>query len=63
MSSKMISIHIVGNSLAVQWLGLSAFTAGGACSIPGQETKILQPSQCRKKHTHTHIHTHTNCGQ
>ena len=25
-----------GNSLVVQWLGLSAFTAGGLGSIPGQ---------------------------
>ena len=28
------------NSLAVQWLGLQAFTAEGAVSIPGWETKI-----------------------
>ena len=26
----------------VQWLGLSPFTAGGAGSIPGWGTKILQ---------------------
>ena len=25
-----------GNSLVLQWLGLSAFTAGGLGSIPGQ---------------------------
>ena len=31
-----------GNSLAVQWLGLCAFTAEGLGSIPGQETKIPQ---------------------
>ena len=31
-----------GNSLAVQWLGLGAFTAGGPGSIPGQGTKISQ---------------------
>ena len=30
------------NSLAVQWLGLHAFTAEGAGSIPDQGTKILQ---------------------
>ena len=29
-----------GNSLAVQWLGLHASTAGGTGSIPGQGTKI-----------------------
>ena len=32
----------MGNSLAVQWLGLSAFTAEGSGSIPGWGTKILQ---------------------
>ena len=35
-----------GTSLAVQWLGLCASTAGGTGSIPGQGTKILQASQC-----------------
>ena len=30
----------------VQWLGLSAFTAGGLGSTPGQGTKILQAAQC-----------------
>ena len=30
-----------GNSLAVQWLGLRASTAGGRGLIPGQGTKIL----------------------
>ena len=30
------------NSLAVQWLQLSAFTAGGRGLIPGWGTKILQ---------------------
>ena len=29
-----------GNSLAVQWLGLGAFTAQGLGSIPGWGTKI-----------------------
>ena len=38
-----------GNSLAVQWSGLRAFTAVGLGSIPGQETKIPQASWCRKK--------------
>ena len=31
----------MGNSLAVQWLGLCASTAGGTGSIPGRGTKIL----------------------
>ena len=31
-----------GNSLAVQWLGLGAFTAEGTGSIPGWGTKKLQ---------------------
>ena len=30
------------NSLAVQWLGLHAFTAKGPSSIPGWGTKIPQ---------------------
>ena len=32
----------VGNSLVVQWLGLSAFTGEGPSSIPGWGTKIPQ---------------------
>ena len=31
----------LGYSLAVQWLGLCAFTAAGMGSIPGRGTKIL----------------------
>ena len=31
---------MTGNSLAVQWLGLQASTAGGTSSIPGLGTKI-----------------------
>ena len=41
-----------GNSLAVQWLGLCAFTAAGLDSIPGQGTKIplaLWCGQIKKK--------------
>ena len=37
-----IKRHICGDSLAVQWLGLCAFTAKGTDSIPGQGTMILQ---------------------
>ena len=35
---------VLGNSLAVQWLGPCAFTAEGPGSIPGQGTKIMQAS-------------------
>ena len=38
----IMKIMHVGNSLAVQWLGLPAFTAVGPGSIPGQGTKIPQ---------------------
>ena len=34
-----------GNSLAVQWLGLGAFTAGAQGSIPGWGTKIPDVAQ------------------
>ena len=34
-----------GNSLVVQWLGLSTFTAEGLGSIPGQGTKIPQAAR------------------
>ena len=36
-----------GNSLAVQWLGLSTFTAKDTGSIPGQG----QAAQCSQKET------------
>ena len=35
----------LGNSLVVQWLGHSTFTAGAWSSIPGQGTNILQAAQ------------------
>ena len=38
-----------GNSLAVQWLGVHAFTAEGPGSIPGLGTKILRATQCSQK--------------
>ena len=37
---------IPGTPLAVQWLGLGAFTAEGLGSTPGQGTKILQAARC-----------------
>ena len=39
----------VGNSLAVQWLGFCASTAGGTGSIPGWGTKILQAERHGQK--------------
>ena len=38
-----------GNSLVVQWLGLSALTAEGLGSIPGRGTKIPQAVRCSQK--------------
>ena len=38
-------MHLIGNSLEVQWLGLGAFTAGALGLIPGQGTKIPQAVQ------------------
>ena len=38
-----------GNSLAVQWLGLHAFTAKNLGSVPGQETKIPYAAWCSQK--------------
>ena len=39
----------LGNSLAVQWLGPCASTAGGTGSIPGRGTKIPKAVQCSQK--------------
>ena len=39
----------LGNSPAGQWLGLSALTAKGLHSIPGQGYKILQAKECGQK--------------
>ena len=46
------NIELYGNSLAVQWLGLCAFTAEGVGSIPGRGTRILQavPGGQKKKY-------------
>ena len=38
-----------GNSLAVQWLGLRAFTAEDVGSIPGRGTKVPQAVRCSQK--------------
>ena len=43
-------LRIPGNSLAVQWLGLCTFTAGGTGLIPsGWGTKILHATRKKKK--------------
>ena len=39
-SRKDLKEGLIGNSLAVQWLGLPASTAGGTGLIPGWGTKI-----------------------
>ena len=40
---------IPGNSLAVQWLELSTFTAEDPGSIPGRGTEIPQDKWCGQK--------------
>ena len=44
-----VRILIPGYSLAVQWLGLCAFTAGGSGLIPGQGIKSPQATQHGQK--------------
>ena len=39
----------LGNSLAVQWLGLHASTAGGTGSIPGRGNYMLHSERKRKE--------------
>ena len=48
---KELNLNLVtpGNSLVVQLLGLCAFTAEDAGSIPGQRIKILQATWPKKK--------------
>ena len=45
----ILIIHFLGNSLVVQRLGLSAFTAMGLGSIPGRGTKIPQATRHSQK--------------
>ena len=45
---------IIGNSLAVQWLGFCTLTAEGLGSIPDLGTKIPQAVQWSPQNTHTH---------
>ena len=46
---NLLKIKILGNSLAVQWLGLCASTARGPGSIPGRETKKIGRASCRER--------------
>ena len=43
----------MGNSLAVQWLGLRAFTAEGEGSVPGRGTGIPQATWHSQNQTKT----------
>ena len=47
MKSKFFRFD--GNSLVIQWLELSTFTAVGPGSILGQGTEIQQATQCNHK--------------
>ena len=49
MTSSVLERERIENSLAVQWLGHHAFTAGVLGLIPGWRTKILQPAWLAKK--------------
>ena len=47
----VLKFQNIGNSLVVQWLGLSTSTAMGLGSIPGQKTKILKLTRVAKKNS------------
>ena len=49
MTSSVLERERIENSLAVQWLGHHAFTAGVLRLIAGWRTKILQPVWLAKK--------------
>ena len=57
MTSSVLERERIENSLAVQWLGHHAFTAGVLCLIPGWRTKILQPVWLAKKKKSQKGHT------
>ena len=58
-SGEIFDDHIKGaargTSLEVQWLRLLASNAGGAGSIPGQGTKILNTMLARSKKQNSSI--------
>ena len=45
----LFKLVLLGNSLAVQWLGLGVLTVRGRGSIPGRGTKIPQAQHCSQK--------------
>ena len=47
--ASQVESLLPGNSLAIQWLGLCAFTAKGLSLIPGLGTKIPRATQYGKK--------------
>lgn len=49
MPSSVLERERIENSLAVQWLGHHAFTAGGLGSIPGGELRSYNPYGWQKK--------------
>ena len=46
---RELKLSVQGTSLAVQWLGICASTAGGSSSIPGRGTRIPHVMQCSQK--------------
>ena len=52
-----VRLNSIGNNLAVQWLGLHAFTAKGTGSTPGWGTEIPEAAQCSKTNKKTHYKT------
>lgn len=43
-------IRMVGTSLVGQWLRLLPLLGGGACSFPGQGTRIWHATQDARRH-------------
>ena len=59
-----VKTETVGNSLAVQWLGLSAFSAGVQVQSLVRELRSPQAVQCsqkKKKQNKTNKKPHRNC--
>ena len=52
---------MIGNFLAVQWLGFHAFTAEGLGSIPDWGTKIPTSRTAKKKKKKQHDKRNHNC--
>ena len=52
-STSVQNLSPLGSSLAAQWLGLHASTAGGTGWLPGQGTNIPHDARCGKKKKHT----------